>query len=351
MSKKTLILIVVIVAIVGAGVAWWLLSKPKLPPGFAGGNGRLEMQQYDVAAKWPGRLTKVLVDEGDTVDKAQIVATVDTEPLEAQLRASEAKIKQAEDELRTAQARIQAKQAELAYNQQEYARSKQLVARGAVSVQEAELDRAKADASRADLVGAQAQASAAQSAIESATADSERLKAEIADYTLRAPLRARVETRNAQPGEVLGPGGKVLTLDDLSDVYMYVFLPTDTVGKVALNSEARIVLDAIPQYPIRAFVSFISPNAQFTPKTVETAQERHNLTFRVKLQIPKDRLREFEPLVKAGVPGMGYVRLDQNLDWPAQLQWKDPRNAPWWKNTGAASPTADAGNPTADTGK
>jgi HlyD family secretion protein len=344
MSKRKLILICLVVLAVGVGIAlWWFLSRPKLPPGFAGGNGRLEMQQYDVSTKWPGRLTKVLVDEGDTVDPAQVVATVDTEPLEAQLRSSEAKIKQAEDDLRTAQARIQAKQAEFAYNTQEYKRSKQLVSRGAVSQQEAELDRAKADASQADLLGARSQASAAQSAIASATADAERLKAEIADYTLRAPLRARVETRAAQPGEVLGAGGKVLTLDDLSDVYMYVFLPTDTVGKVALNSEARIVLDAIPQYPIKAFVSFISPNAQFTPKTVETAQERHNLTFRVKLQIPKDRLREFEPLVKAGVPGMGYVRLDQNLDWPAQLQWKDPRNAPWWHSTEAASPTADSG--------
>ena len=343
MSKKTLFIVLGVVVVVGGGIAWWLLSKPKLPPGFAGGNGRLEMQQYDVSTKWPGRLTKVLVDEGDTVDKAQVVAAVDTEPLEAQLRSSEAKIKQAQDDLRTAQARIQAKQAELEYNTQEYKRSKQLVTRGAVSVQEAELDRAKADASQADLVAARAQAGAAQSAIDSATADAERIKAEIADYTLRAPLRARVETRNAQPGEVLGAGGKVLTLDDLSDVYMYVFLPTESVGKVALGSEARIVLDAIPQYPIKAFVSFISPNAQFTPKTVETAQERHNLTFRVKLQIPKDRLREFEQLVKAGVPGMGYVRLDQNVDWPAQLQWKDPRNAPWWHATGAASPTADSG--------
>jgi HlyD family secretion protein len=343
MSKKMLLIALAVVVVVGAGIAWWVLSKPKLPPGFAGGNGRLEMQQYDVAAKWPGRLTKVLVDEGDTVDKAQIVANLDTEPLEAQLRSSEAKIKQAQDDLRTAQARIQAKQAELEYNTQEYKRSKQLVTRGAVSVQEADLDRAKADASQADLLAARSQAAAAQSAIEAATADAERIRAEIADYTLRAPLRARVETRNAQPGEVLGSGGKVLTLDDLSDVYMYVFLPTDTVGKVALGSEARIVLDAIPQYPIRAFVSFISPNAQFTPKTVETAQERHNLTFRVKLQIPKDRLREFEPLVKAGVPGMGYVRLDKNVDWPPQLQWKDPRNAPWWHETGATTPTADSG--------
>src|SRR6516164_9505219 len=145
MSKKTLLIALALVVVVGGGIAWWVLSKPKLPPGFAAGNGRLEMQQYDVSTKWPGRLTKVLVDEGDTVDPAQVVATVDTEPLEAQLRSSEAKIKQAEDDLRTAQARIQAKQAEFAYNSQEYKRSQGLVSRGAVSQQEAELDRAKAD--------------------------------------------------------------------------------------------------------------------------------------------------------------------------------------------------------------
>jgi HlyD family secretion protein len=344
MSKKSLLLIALAVVVIGGGLAWWLLAKPKLPPGFAGGNGRLEMQQYDVSTKWPGRLTKVLVDEGDTVDAAQVVAAVDTEPLEAQLRSQEAKIQEARDNLRTAQAQIEAKQAEFAYNDTEYKRSQALVARGAVSVQERDLDRAKADASRADLLAARAQASRAQFAIDSANAEAERLKAEISDYTLRAPLRARVETRDAQPGEVLGAGGKVLTLDDLADVYMYIFLPTESVGKVALGSEARIVLDAVPQYPIRATVSFISPNAQFTPKTVETAQERHNLTFRVKLQIPKERLREFERFVKAGVPGMGYVRLDPTVDWPPQLQWKDPTNAPWWKATSNASSPADSKN-------
>jgi HlyD family secretion protein len=342
MSKKSLLIALVVAVAVGVGVLWWVFSKPKLPHGFAGGNGRLEMQQYDVSTKWPGRLTKVLVDEGDTVDPAQVVATIDTEPLEAQLRSQEAKIREAQDNLRTAQAQIQAKQAEFAYNDTEYKRSQGLVARGAVSVQERDLDRAKADASKADLLAARAQASRAQFAIDSAAAEAERLKAEISDYTLRAPLRARVETRSAQPGEVLGAGGKVVTLDDLADVYMYVFLPTESVGKVALGSEARIVLDAVPQYPIRAFVSFISPNAQFTPKTVETAQERHNLTFRVKLQIPKERLREFERFVKAGVPGMGYVRLDPNVDWPPQLQWKDPTNAPWWKATSSASSPTDS---------
>ena len=128
----------------------------------------------------------------------------------------------------------------------------------------------------------------------------------------------------------------MLALVDLSDVYMYLFLPEPVAGKVALGSEARIVLDAASEYPIRAVVSFVSPSAQFTPKTVETAEERHNLTFRVKLQLDKNRLRQFEPFVKVGIPGMGYVRLDSGADWPPMLQMKQvPEQL--WNPTGSTS--------------
>ena len=191
-----------------------------------------------------------------------------------------------------------------------------------MSEQERDIDLAQADSARAALVGAQAQAVRTQSAIDAATAEAERLSAEINDNTLKSPIRARVQTRMAEPGEVLPAGGKVLSLTDLSDVYMYVFLPADIAGKVALGSEARIVLDAMPEYPIRAVVSFVSPSAQFTPKTVETAEERHNLSFRVKLQLDKERLRQYERLVKVGIPGMGYVRFDNNAAWPQMLQAK-----------------------------
>jgi HlyD family secretion protein len=115
---------------------------------------------------------------------------------------------------------------------------------------------------------------------------------------------------------------------------MYVYLPEEVTGKVPLGSEARIVLDAAQQYPIRAVVSYVSPMAQFTPKTVETAEERHNLTFRVKLQLDKNRLREFEPLVKFGLPGMGYVRFTK-ADWPENLRPKANVPADLWKPTGA----------------
>ena len=138
----------------------------------------------------------------------------------------------------------------------------------------------------------------------------------------------------AEPGEVLGAGGKVLLVADLSDVYMYVFLPSGSAGKVEMGSEARIVLDAIPDFPIKAVVSYVSPTAQFTPKTVETAEERHNLSFRVKLQLDKNRLREYEQMVKVGIPGMGYVRLDGNVAWPSQLEVRPASELPW-KPTGA----------------
>jgi len=340
MSKKLILLSVGVVAVAGALVAWWFLRTPALPSGFAGGNGRLEAREVDVAAKYAGRLKTVLADEGDTVDAGQVVATIDTDPLEAQLRASQAKIREAQDNLRSASADVRAKQAEWVYADKQAKRSKGLVKGGAVSEQEAEVDIAKADQTRADLEGARAQVVRAQSAIDAQTAESERLQAMITDNTLKAPVRARVETRIAQPGEVVGEGGKVLSTYDLSDVYMYVFLPTDKAGKVALGSEARIVLDAAPQYPIRAYVTYVSPTAQFTPKTVETAEERHNLSFRVKLQIPKERLKPYERLVKAGIPGMGFVRYDQNAPWPENLQVKPVSQLPW-NPTGSA--TAEVG--------
>ena len=328
MSKKTL-LIALVVIVVGAGVAWWLLSKPKLPPGFASGNGRLEATQVDIAAKYGGRLKSVDANEGDTIEAGQVVATIDTEPLEAQLRAAQAKIKEAQDNMRTAQAQVRVKKSEVDYAEKQYKRSKQLVTTGAVSGQEADVDLARAEAARAALVGVQAQVVASQSAIDAQTAESERFKALIADNTLRSPIRARVQARLAEPGEVVAPGGKVLSTLDLSDVFMYVFLPTNVAGKLALGADARIVLDALPGFPVKAQVSYISPNAQFTPKTVETAEERHNLTFRVKLQIPdKEKLRAYERMVKVGTPGMGFVQLDPNAEWPKNLHLRPPSEWP-----------------------
>jgi HlyD family secretion protein len=332
-----LVFLLIGVAVVAAGVvAWMVLRKPGLPAGFAGGNGRLEATQIYISTKYPGRVAEVLANEGDSVEAGQVVARMDTSALEAQLREAEAQVRAAQDARVAAQAQVGVRQAEYNYANKQDARSRELVPRGAVSQQEAEIDHASSLTAKAQLAGAQATAVQSASQIDAAAATVDRLKAEIADAVLRSPIRARVERRLAEPGEVLGAGGRVFNVNDLSDVYMYVYLPERVTGKVPLGSEARIVLDAAPQYPIRAFVSYVSPMAQFTPKTVETAEERHNLTFRVKLQIDKNRLRQFEPLVKTGLPGMGYVRWDTKKDWPADLQPK-PVPKELWQPSGASA--------------
>jgi HlyD family secretion protein len=331
-----MLLVIAAIVVVGGGfLAWKIFSKPALPEGFAGGNGRLEAKQIFVSTKYQGRIKDVLFNEGDTVEAGQVVARMDTTALEAQLRSQEAQVAAAQDAKKVALADVAVKQADYNYSSTQSARSNQLVPRGAVSQQEAEVDKARMLADKAQLAGSQAQVVQAQSTIDSASAEVDRIKAEINDAVLVSPIRARVETRLSEPGEVLPQGGRVYSLNDLSDVYMYVYLPESITGKIPLGSEARVVLDAAPQYPIRTFVSFVSPMAQFTPKTVETAEERHNLTFRVKLQLDKNRLREFEPLVKVGLPGMGYVRYNTQAVWPAKFT---PRGVPanLWQATGAS---------------
>ena len=160
--------------------------------------------------------------------------------------------------------------------------------------------------------------------MEAAQASVTRLQVDIDDSQLKAPRDARVQLRVAEPGEVLGAGGRVLNLIDLTDVYMTFFLPETAAGRVALGSEVRIVLDAAPEYVIPAQVSFVASAAQFTPKTVETASERQKLMFRVRAQVAPELLAGYLEQVKTGLPGVAWVRLDDSLPWPPELQIRLP---------------------------
>ncbi|MNJ73735.1 putative efflux pump membrane fusion protein [compost metagenome] len=101
---------------------------------------------------------------------------------------------------------------------------------------------------------------------------------------------------------------------------MTFFLPTAQAGRVALGSDAHLVLDAAPRYVIPAKVSYVASVAQFTPKTVETASEREKLMFRVKARIDPELLKRHVEQVKTGLPGMAYLKLDAEAQWPDHLQ-------------------------------
>jgi len=347
-SPRNWILAVICAALIaGAYYGWRLYAGAGLPAGIASGNGRIEATEIDVSTKAAGRIREILVNEGDFVTAGQVLARMDTVQLEAQRRQAEAQLKRAlisvdtarslveqrEAERTAAEATIAQRQAELDAAEKRLARSSQLVKTNAVSQQTVDDDRASEESSKAAVAAAQAQLAAAEAAIGSARATVvdaeaavdaaraaiESIEADIDDSTLTSPRDGRVQYRVAQPGEVLSAGGRVLNLVDLGDVYMTFFLPTAQAGRVEIGAEVRLVLDAVPQYVIPAKVSFVADVAQFTPKTVETEEERQKLMFRIKAQIPPELLRKYIRYVKTGLPGMAYVRLDPDTAWPASL--------------------------------
>jgi HlyD family secretion protein len=142
----------------------------------------------------------------------------------------------------------------------------------------------------------------------------------ITDDTLVAPRDGRIQYRIANVGEVLPAGGKVFAMLDISYVYMDIYLPTEQAGKVKFGADARIVLDANRNIAIPTKVSFIATQARFTPKTVETENERDKLMFRIRVRIDPERLRARGEDVRSGLPGITYIRTDLAVPWPIALQ-------------------------------
>jgi HlyD family secretion protein len=153
-----------------------------------------------------------------------------------------------------------------------------------------------------------------------------------------------VQYQLARAGEVVAAGAPIVTILDLTDVYMTIFLPAADAGRLAVGDEARIILDPVPDYVIPAKVSFVAADAQFTPKTVETTDERAKLMFRVKLKIDADVLQQFYTRVKTGVRGLGFVRTKADVEWPADLQVKLPKPP---VDKASAAPAADSAAPQA----
>lgn len=321
MNTKRLVGLAGAAAVVATGLFLFYGRAPADPPaGFAKSNGRIEAERYDVATKFPGRVKSVLVQEGDRVESGQTVARLDTLEIEAQLREAEAAVRQAERTFDQAVALVAQRRSELNLARQQLERSNELSAKGFTSQEIVDQRRAQVATADAAIAAAEAQVAQSTAAIEAAKARVQRLQADLADHALHAPRAGRVEYRLVQPGEVLPSGGKVLTLLDLTDVYMTVFLPTSEAGRLAIGSQARIIFDAAPQYVVPATVTFVASDAQFTPKYVETKSEREKLMFRVKLQLPRDVLEKYASLVKAGVPGVAYVKVDRAAEWPPALE-------------------------------
>lgn len=341
-KKITIAGFIVVLGLV-AYLIWKNMNKPDTDA-LVSGNGRIEATEINVSSKLSGQLEEILVKEGDFVEPGQILARVKISTLEAQLRELEAQQRQAQDAIATAEAQVamrisekaaaeamvQQRETELMAAKNRLARTEVLAKEGASSKQQLDDERAAAQqaiavlsaakaqvqSAQGAIVASKSQVSAAHSQVDAIKASVERIKFDMDDAQLRAPLKARVQFRVAQPGELVAAGGRVLNLIDLSDVYMTFFLPETVAGKIAIGTEVRIVLDAAKNVVIPATVSFVADTAQFTPKSVETESERQKLMFRVKAKIDPTLLNKYIEQVKTGLPGVAYIKIDDQAAWP-----------------------------------
>ncbi len=326
MTKRMSVALVA-TALLCAGVVAYVFTLNEgggLPDGFVQGNGRIEAEQVEIAPTIAGRVDRVMAKEGSLVSAEDVLVEMDTDELSAALDRAKAEVVLARQTKAEAQAVVVQRESEERRAAQELARATALLAGQNISQTVFEDRETTHEVAQAVLGAARARVATADSQILAAEAEMRRIEAKIEDSALFAPMPGRVLYRLAEPGEVVGAGEPILTLLSLENVYMEVFLPAREAGLLPIGADARIVLDALPDFAIPASVSFVSPEAQFTPKQVETMSEREQLVFRVRVRIPEDLVAGRIEHVKTGLRGVAVIQLDSERAWPEALERRIP---------------------------
>jgi HlyD family secretion protein len=326
-SLKWIVLMIVIAAVTFTGYQYWKAKQSVLPKGIASGNGRIEAKLVDAVAKDALRVKEIFVDEGDLVKPGQVLVRLDTATFDSQL--AEAKLRVAAAQERVASANFAVvKQKSLVENAKlELERDRKLVEQNAIAQRDFDSRKTQWETATAALSEEEAKLATSKQEVEVARANVATIQTHIDDATLKSPVVGRVLYRLAEPGEMLAAGGKALTVVNLEDVYMEIYLPSEQAAGLKVGAEGRITVDFAPGRAGIGYVSFVSPEAQFTPKQVETRSERDKLMFRVKIQVPKELAAPYIERIKTGVRGVGYVKIKDSAVWPSWLETRFVQHA------------------------
>ena len=278
------------------GYLWWRHGTVEpLPEGLIQANGRVEAGHYTVASKVAARVAEVRVQEGDTVAAGQVVVRLEAREIQA-------RVLRARRSLEAARAATRSDTEPSAARR----RLRRLAAEGSVSERDAERAELDRQVARDRLAAARAQVGVAEAAL----AEAEVLLAEL---EIAAPAAGVVATRVVDPGDVVAAGAPLVDLVDLDRVYLKVYIPERWIGRLRLGLPARIWVDAFPDTPFPATVRYISPRAEFTPREVQTPEERVKLVYAVKLYLDANPDHRLTP----GLPADAVIRWREDAPWAA----------------------------------
>lgn len=322
--KAKFIVTVIAVAALGAGAVWYngKLKTEELP-GIVAVNGRLELKRLDIATLYSGRVEEIYVQEGDEVRPEQNLARLSSSISQTQVDAANAQKQQAQETVTRAAAQIDSQQQQLKVAKLDLDNAQKLRRENLVSATELDRRQANYRAALAAVNTAKAAKAEAEAAVNKAQAQLDQAQSQNSDMLIKAPKAGWVEYQIAEVGNVLGVGDKVISLLDPTDTYINVFLTSHQMNRIKIGDDARIVLDGVDAvFPAR--ITFVSNNAQFTPKAVETTEERAKLMFKVKLQVPQEIALQYERFLKGGMTAMGYVKYSPDVEWSERLAVKLP---------------------------
>lgn len=299
---------VIMAGVLAWGVGWWL-HRPK-PQGVLHFSGAIEATTASVGFDAGGRVIRRTVDEGEVVRQGQVLAELDATTLREQVRAREAELATVKaalldarqgprtSEIEAARATLAQTLAQAAAAADRRARTHQLFQVGGISsieythTQHTDDDaRARVDEASARLKLLQegtrpAQIAQAAARVQQAEAALALARAALAHATVRSPMDGVVLAKHVEPGEVVAPGAAAVTIASLNAVYLRVYVPEAQLGRIKLGQTASVQTDSYPNNAYWGTVSFVSSEAEFTPRTVQTPEERVKLVYRVKIDVP-----------------------------------------------------------------
>ena len=267
------------------------------------------------------RVKEILVDEGALVKPGDVLVRMDTATLEAQLAEAKLNVAATQEKAAIAKAAILRSKAQIELAKIEVKRSTALVAERAGSQRELDVRRTALQTTTAGLGEEEAKLRTIEQEVKVGEANVATIQTRIDDATLKSPVHGRVLYRLAEVGEVLARRRKGADVGEPGRC-LHGDLPSrqNRPARLKIGAEARITVDHAPGRAVAGYVSFVSPEAQFTPKQVETRSERDKLMFRVKIQVPEETVDSYIDLIKTGVRGVGYVKVDESAVWPDWLQ-------------------------------
>jgi HlyD family secretion protein len=318
--RKTVLLAVVLLAMGGgAGFFYWNGLRGTAAPNELLVSGNIEAHQSLVSFKdVTSRITDLPFDEGQWVDKGQVLARVDDSNYKQQVAVDEAAVRVRQEQLASARENLVAArhtvandEADFAQKQLDYKRFEELWKAGATSAQSRDQADTAMKRAEAMLKHDQAMVRVAQQNIgtgEASVKDAEetlRLAKITLGYTvLRAPFSGVVLVRQTELGEVMQPGTPVVTLADLDHVWLRAYVSETDLGKIRWDQPAIVTTDTYPDKKYRGHISFIASNAEFTPKSVQTHEERVTLVYRIKIDVDNPN-HELKP----GMPADALIQL------------------------------------------